>query len=58
MIVTGDRDVFQLIDPDGLVQVMATSRGITETKIYDHQAVIDRYRDPPRADPRLLRSEG
>jgi len=29
MIVTGDRDVFQLIDDDGLVKVMATSRGIT-----------------------------
>src|SRR6059058_2765842 len=28
MIVTGDRDVFQLIDPDGVIQVMATSRGI------------------------------
>src|ERR1700730_14428312 len=33
MIVTGDRDVFQLIDADGLVKVMATSRGITDTKI-------------------------
>src|SRR5580658_2623375 len=35
MIVTGDRDVFQLIDGDGHVQVMATARGITDTKIYD-----------------------
>src|SRR3954467_3856518 len=35
-IVTGDRDAFQLIDPDGLVKVMATSRGITDTKVYDH----------------------
>src|SRR5947209_3597649 len=43
MSVTGDRDVFQLIDEDGLVKVMATSRGITETKIYDRRAVIDRY---------------
>ena len=51
MIVTGDRDVFQLIDPDGLVQVMATSRGITDTKIYDHQAVIDRYGIPPELIP-------
>src|SRR5947209_4324644 len=34
MIVTGDRDVFQLIDPDGHVKVMATSRGITDTKSY------------------------
>ena len=51
MIVTGDRDVFQLIDPDGLVKVMATSRGITDTKIYDRQAVIDRYGIPPELIP-------
>ena len=51
MIVTGDRDVFQLIDDDGLVKVMATARGITETKIYDRQAVIDRYGIPPELIP-------
>ncbi len=51
MIVTGDRDVFQLIDVDGLVKVMATSRGITDTTIYDHQAVLDRYGIPPELIP-------
>jgi DNA polymerase-1 len=51
MIVTGDRDVFQLIDEQGLVKVMATARGITETKIYDRQAVIDRYGIPPELIP-------
>ncbi len=51
MIVTGDRDAFQLIDADGLVKVMATSRGITETKIYDRQAVIDRYGIAPELIP-------
>jgi DNA polymerase-1 len=51
MIVTGDRDVFQLIDPEGLVKVMATSRGITDTKTYDRQAVIDRYGIPPELIP-------
>jgi DNA polymerase-1 len=51
MIVTGDRDAFQLIDRDGLVKVMATSRGITETKIYDRQAVIDRYGIAPDLIP-------
>jgi DNA polymerase-1 len=51
MIVTGDRDAFQLIDRDGLVKVMATSRGITDTKIYDRQAVIDRYGIPPESIP-------
>jgi DNA polymerase-1 len=51
MIVTGDRDVFQLIDRDGVVKVMATSRGITDTKIYDRQAVIDRYGIAPEQIP-------
>ncbi len=51
MIVTGDRDVFQLIDGGGVVKVMATARGITETKIYDRQAVIDRYGIAPELIP-------
>jgi len=51
MIVTGDRDVFQLIDGDGLIKVMATARGITDTKIYDRQAVVDRYGIPPELIP-------
>jgi len=41
MVVSGDRDVYQLVG-DG-VRVMSTSRGITETKVYDREAVIDRY---------------
>src|SRR4051812_47008588 len=48
-VVTGDRDLFQLIEPG--VKVMATSRGITETKVYDHQAVVDRYGIPPALIP-------
>ncbi len=51
MIVTGDRDVFQLIDEQGLIKVMATARGITDTKIYDRQAVIDRYGIAPELIP-------
>jgi DNA polymerase-1 len=51
VIVTGDRDAFQLIDPEGVVKVMATSRGITDTKLYDHQAVIDRYGIAPELIP-------
>lgn len=50
-VVTGDRDAFQLIDPQGRVRVMATARGITETKLYDHQAVIDRYGVAPELIP-------
>jgi len=49
MVVTGDRDSFQLIE-DG-VRVMATSRGITETKVYDREAVIERYGIPPELIP-------
>src|SRR2546430_6797789 len=51
IIVTGDRDVFQLIDTDGVVKVMATARGITDTKIYDRQAVVDRYGIEPEQIP-------
>src|ERR1700759_847996 len=51
MLVTGDRDAFQLIDSEGVVKVMATARGITDTKIYDRQAVIDRYGIPPELIP-------
>src|SRR3954471_4712179 len=51
MVVTGDRDAFQIIDPDSRVRVMATGRGITDTKVYDHQAVIDRYGIPPDLIP-------
>ncbi len=50
-IVTGDRDALQLVDDRGLIEVMATSRGITETKMYDRQAVIDRYGIPPELIP-------
>src|SRR5436305_9990104 len=42
MVVTGDRDMFQLTTDPG-IRVMATSWGITDTKIYDAEAVRDRY---------------
>ncbi len=45
MIVSGDRDVYQLVR-DG-VRVMTTSRGVTDTKIYDHDGVVERYGVPP-----------
>jgi DNA polymerase I len=51
MVVTGDRDAFQIIDPASRVKVMATGRGITDTKVYDHQAVIDRYGIEPELIP-------
>jgi DNA polymerase-1 len=45
MVVTGDRDAYQLV-AEG-VRVMSTSRGITETKVYDAAAVEERYGVPP-----------
>jgi DNA polymerase I len=41
MVVTGDRDAYQLVGEG--VRVMSTSRGITETKVYDADAVLERY---------------
>ncbi len=41
VVVTGDRDAYQLVG-DG-VTVMSTGRGITDTKIYDRDAVKERY---------------
>src|SRR5918911_247182 len=51
MVVTGDRDAFQIIDPESRVRVLATGRGITDTKLYDYQAVVDRYGIPPELIP-------
>ncbi len=45
MVVTGDRDAYQLVGEG--VRVMSTSRGITETTIYDVAAVEERYGVPP-----------
>jgi DNA polymerase-1 len=56
MVVTGDRDLFQLIQPH--VKVMATGRGITDTKIYDRDAVIDRYGIPPELIPDFVGLKG
>src|ERR671933_272170 len=56
MVVTGDRDLFQLID--GHIRVMATSRGITDTKLYDRPAVIDRYGIPPELIPDFVGLKG
>ena len=45
MIVSGDRDVYQLVS-DG-IRVMTTSRGVTDTKVYDREGVVERYGVPP-----------
>ena len=57
MIVTGDRDAYQLPD-NGRVKVMTTSRGITETKVYDREGVIERYGIPPEIVPDFIGLKG
>jgi DNA polymerase-1 len=57
MIVTGDRDAYQLPD-NGRVKVMTTSRGITDTKVYDREGVIERYGIPPEIVPDFIGLKG
>src|SRR3954465_3088462 len=56
MVVTGDRDASQLVD-DG-VRIMSTSRGVTDTKVYDREAVIERYGIPPELVPDFIGLKG
>jgi DNA polymerase I len=56
MIVSGDRDVYQLVDDR--IRVMATSRGVTETRIYDRDGVVERYGVPPELVPDLIGLKG
>jgi len=56
MVVTGDRDAYQLVG-DG-VRIMTTSRGITDTRVYDRQGVEDRYGIPPEAIPDFIGLKG
>jgi DNA polymerase-1 len=56
MVVTGDRDAYQLVD-DG-VRIMTTSRGITDTRVYDRDGVVDRYGIPPELIPDFIGLKG
>ena len=56
IVVSGDRDVYQLVGEG--VRVMSTSRGITETKVYDREAVIERYGVSPELVPDLIGLKG
>ena len=57
MVVTGDRDAYQLVD-DGVIKIMTTSRGITDTRVYDREGVIDRYGIPPELIPDFIGLKG
>src|ERR687883_241106 len=56
MVVTGDRDAYQLVS-DG-VRIMSTSRGVTDTKVYDRAGVIERYGIPPELIPDFIGLKG
>jgi DNA polymerase-1 len=56
MVVTGDRDAYQLVGEG--VRVMSTSRGITETKVYDEAAVEERYGVSPERITDLMGLRG
>ncbi len=56
MVVTGDRDAYQLVDDE--VRIMTTSRGITDTRVYDREGVIDRYGIPPELVPDFIGLKG
>jgi DNA polymerase-1 len=56
MVVTGDRDAYQLVDEG--VRIMSTSRGVTDTKVYDRAGVIERYGIPPELIPDFIGLKG
>src|SRR5437588_139411 len=56
MVVTGDRDAYQLVGDH--TRIMTTSRGITDTKVYDTQGVVDRYGIPPELIPDFIGLKG
>src|SRR3712207_6722598 len=48
-IVTGDQDAMQLVD--GNVKVLRTTRGVSETKLYGRDEVIEEYGVTPEQIP-------
>ena len=48
-IVTGNRDLFQLVDDEQPVQVIYTVRGLAKLDVVDEAAVTERYGIPGRA---------
>jgi DNA polymerase-1 len=56
LVLTGDRDAFQLVDET--TRILAPGRGITDTKLYDIQGVIDRYGITPEQVPDFIGLKG
>jgi 5'-3' exonuclease len=58
-VVTGDRDLFQLVDDDRAVRVLYTGRGVAKLEILDDAAVLGKYGVPAAqyADLAVLRGD-
>ncbi|WP_336633063.1 MULTISPECIES: 5'-3' exonuclease [unclassified Microbacterium] len=58
-VVTGDRDLFQLVDDDRGVRVVYTGRGMSNLEVLDAAAVVAKYRVLPAqyADYAVLRGD-
>jgi 5'-3' exonuclease len=48
-VVTGDRDLFQVVDDERQIRVIYTVRGLTKFDVVDEAAITDRYQIPGRA---------
>jgi 5'-3' exonuclease len=48
-VVTGDRDLFQLVDDERQIRVIYTVRGLTKLDVVDEAAITARYQIPGRA---------
>ena len=47
-VVTGDRDLFQLVDDEREITILYTARGIGRLQVIDEAAVTERYQIPGR----------
>jgi 5'-3' exonuclease len=48
-VITGDRDLFQVVDDERQVRVIYTVRGLAKFDVVDEAAITDRYQIPGRA---------
>jgi len=53
-VVTGDRDLFQLVDDDGGIRVLYTGKGVRNLEIVDEARLADRYGISTGADYAVL----
>jgi len=56
IIVTGDKDAFQLISPN--TKIMTTIKGVTEVKIYDEEGIKKKYGVDPEKIVDILALKG